>query len=406
VAEPPTGPEAEPAPLPEGPRRAIVLVPGWEELERHHRRDTLSTGIAMLDGQAYRRAGEVPVEGFVASRLVAVPHSTLGRPVGAPGGTPGGTPAVIDVIEAYWGDLGRPETEGSAFTQFRRAWGLLFFWALHRGVVRMFAISRAISFGAVFGALVLIAWYLDALVVLIQAASSLDLPLEGALLQPVRWLVERVNAALAWLGWGAVVVLVPLFVRWRAMAAARAVAAGARDYLRNRRDRDGLGLRDRLRHRVAEALGAALAAGYDEVVLLAHSFGTLPAVDLLVELAEAPALQRVTLVTWGSPAAVMACRAPWLAERLDETRRLAGRLRWIDVWSDADWLCTRIPRPAVGEGEAGWGPGAELPLQFDTTFGDRLSGRSHLFYYSDRRALAPLVAPFAAFPDGGPRPGR
>jgi len=381
VAESPTGPEAEPAPLPEGLRRAIVLVPGWEDLKRNQRRDTLATGIAMLDAQSYRRAGEVPVEGFVAARLVAA------APVAR------GAPAEIDVIEAYWGDLGRPEGEGGAFTQFLRAAGLFLYWAGHRGVVRMFAISRAISFGAVFGALVLIAWYLDALVVLIQAASSLDLPLEGALLQPVRWLAERVNAALAWLGWGAVVVLVPLFVRWRAMAVARAVAAGARDYLRNRRDRDGLGLRDRLRHRVAEALGAALAAGYDEVVLLAHSFGTLPALDLLVELAEAPALERVTLVTWGSPAAVMACRAPWLAERLDETRRLAGRLRWIDAWSDADWLCTRIPRPAVGEGQAGWGPGAELPLQFDTTFGDRLSGRSHLFYYSDRRALAPLVAP-------------
>lgn len=67
-------------------------------------------------------------------------------------------------------------------------------------------------------------------------------------------------------------------------------------------------------------------------MLLAHSFGTLPAVDLLVELAVQPALERVTLVTWGSPAAVMACRAPWLVERLQETRRLAGRLRWIDAW--------------------------------------------------------------------------
>lgn len=386
--------EPPPPPAGEGRRRAVVLVPGWEDLKRNQRRDSLATGIALLDARPYRRAGEVAAEGFVASRLVAAPPAAGLAGAAAPVPADHGVrcPAVIDVIEAYWGDLGRPEDEGNAFAQFLRACGLLSFWTLHPGVAKMFRISGAISFGAVFGALVLILWYLDALVVLIQAASSLELPLEGALLQPVRWLIDQVNAALEWLGWGAVLVLVPLFVKWRAMAVARAVAAGARDYLLNRRDQDGLGLRDRLRHRVAEALGAALAAGYDEVVLLGHSFGTLPAVDLLVELAEAPALERVTLVTWGSPAAVMACRAPWLAERLQETRRLAGRLRWIDAWSDADWLCTRVPRPPAEE-QGGWGEGSELPLRFDTTLGDRLSGRSHLFYYGDRHALAPLVAP-------------
>lgn len=368
-----------------GRRRVIVLMPGWELLKRNQRRDTLVKGLTMLEAHPLAPGGEVAVGGFQAARLRAVP--------GSPHGSRPGAPTVVDVIEAYWGDLIRPEPPGNLFGQAVQALGVLRYWAAHRGVRGMFRISRTISTGMAIGAAILLLWQLDLLLVVVQSAAAIEVPDNGGLLEragllePARSAVGLAKGAVGWLELWGLLLIVPLFIRLKVTATSRAIAAFARDYLRNRRDEEGIGLRDAMRFRLAEASRVALAEGYDDVVLVGHSFGTLPVVDLIADLRDPDVLDRVTVVTWGSPIAVMACREPWLAHKVDATGALAGRLPWVDVWSEEDWLCTRVPR-AVGA----WGDGADLPLTFETTYSERISGRSHMFYFTDPRALAPLVA--------------
>ncbi len=106
----------------------------------------------------------------------------------------------------------------------------------------------------------------------------------------------------------------------------------------------------------AEAIAEALAGDADEVLLVAHSNGSIMAVPLLLDLFERTGGQlpgRFTFVTYGHCIPLLACRsdAGWFRAMMTE---LSGHaFRWIDIGSPPDGAAFSLVdplAPAAGHG--------------------------------------------------------
>ncbi len=76
--------------------------------------------------------------------------------------------------------------------------------------------------------------------------------------------------------------------------------------------------------------------------MVAHSFGTVPAVQAL---ARFPSALPIRLITLGSPMRLMAARAPHLDHNTRELAENAAIESWHNFYSDQDWLCTAFELP-------------------------------------------------------------
>ena len=160
-------------------------------------------------------------------------------------------------------------------------------------------------------------------------------------------------------------------------------------------DKRDVGLRDRMRERILATLERVLDAGYDEVVVVSHSFGTVIAVDALREWPDGTELARLRLVTLGSPLAVLRCRSEWVRRELDGLLE-SGRLpRWTDYFATTDWMCKEVP------GHRAAYDGQTHRLDFEAPWAQRLTGQTHMLYYRDQTVLTDLAAPWRPVPPSG-----
>jgi hypothetical protein len=359
---------APPAAAPNAGTRAIVLVPGFERAERFDRRDALARGLCAQEQQPMQPGAEVSIDGEVGVKL----HAASG---------PG---RELHVFEAYWADMFADVAAPSPWARLVQGLGLIAYW-MHVRMLRALRVSRYMTLGLVGGGLVLVLWYVSTFVLAAQAiAADPSLTPDGlpkSLSSAVVWLGNRIGG---WRLWATVTLLLPLL---RADDVAR-LAAFARRYLQNWANDGDPGLRDRVRQRVAATLDHILAAGYGEVVVVAHSFGTVVANDIFADRQASPAGRRIMLVTWGSPAAVMQHRSAWLRDEVQRLGIARGLARWDDVYSSSDWLCAAHPARAGSKL-----PGALRKIDFDAPFVQRVTGRTHVAYYAHPAALAPLLEP-------------
>lgn len=352
--------------------RAVVLVPGFQRAERFHRRDALVRGLCAIEGPRLRAGDEVTVGGDVGIRLES---------------QSGADPQEVHVFEAYWADMFTEVATPSPWSRLVQGLGLIVYWMNFR-MVRALRISRYMTFGLVGGGLVLVLWYVSTFVLAAQAiGADKTLSPDGT----PKWLLDAIVAAGSWIGgwqlWATVTVLLPFL---RADDVAR-LAAFARRYLENRTGEAESGLRVRVRQRVEASIERILDHGYSEVVVVAHSFGTIVATDLFADREPRPGDPRILLVTWGSPAAVMQCRSKWLRREIQTFAESRTVSRWEDMSSASDWLCAAHPARKASK-VAGKGH----KLDFEAGWLQRLTGQTHLEYYAHPAALLPLVQPVGA----------
>jgi pimeloyl-ACP methyl ester carboxylesterase len=130
-----------------------------------------------------------------------------------------------------------------------------------------------------------------------------------------------------------------------------------------------------------------LETGYDEVFVVAHSFGSVLAIDLLADWPHRDDFARLRLVTLGSPIAVLGHRSRWL----DAERRQLLQRPELDVWLDfhapTDWLCTAVPGHADRYREL------SREIDFEAPLRQMLTGQTHLLYYRSSEVLEALAAP-------------
>lgn len=357
-------------------KRAIILIPGLERVERFQRRDLLVANLQLVEARPLELAEDVTIAGETGKRLVPLPLR---------GGD--GLGPEIDVFEAYWADMAVAPGELSPWARLWSGFDLLLYWVLSPRTWRAFGRSWTIAFGLMAGGVLLLLWYLS-LAILVAAALRAD-PTQTEAITGIPLLKDLLDSFFVATGW--IASTAPWAIITLALAAFKAdelaaMAQFSKDYLENRRDDAEAGLRDRVRLRVAPTLQAVLAEPYDEVVIVAHSFGSVIAIDLLAGWPHPGDWQRLRLVTLGSPEAVLECRSHWLAA---ECRQLLERRPhvWIDCFSRSDWLCTAV----TGHKRAY--PSASRELDFEGPRLDRLTGRTHLYYYHDARVLEILASP-------------
>lgn len=376
-------------------KRAIVLVPGLIESERDEQRDYLVNGLCgVSESMRVDRVGPATVDGASGVRLRATdPRSE--------------STGSVDVFEAYWYDLVHRLSRKPLRTRMVRGTFLLPYW-LQGSLLRHFNAHKFLMVNLTLGSLLLILWYVSTVGLLLALGDELipnvipfDVPNHGAT-QPV---LER------WIKWIKTCVLTPLdtfattyFAPLWAFVAVLSylvpvnllvdVADFSKRYLMNETEDEGspLGLRDKLRNRVRDTVIPVCESGaYDGVTVVAHSFGCAVAVDVLADLS-VPADVDLHLVTMGSPLELLVQRSSWVRHEIRRCASQSSLTAWDDVYSNADWFCTRTPFDDLDVDDSDVDNGDGRPnlrshrVLMDATLQDKLAVRTHRRYVS-----SPLV---------------
>jgi len=373
-------------------RRAIILIPGMKREERFVRRDILINNLETVERHPLSRVGDVVVGGETGLRLA---FDVL-RGGEAESGSADGALTNLDVFEAYWADMIPEQTELPPWSKLFNGLELVGYWVFSlrswRAVISSFSNgSFAIALGLVMGGLTLVLWYLLLAVLVGQAVApggvipeELDIPVVGEA-------VGFFGRASGWLATHAWWAVLPFLLTLLQVDAIVLLARFIKDYFENQEDENGVGLRDRLRKRIATTLRTVMAEDYDEVVIVAHSFGTVIATDILADWPHRDDFKRLSLVSLGSPVTVLRYRSSWLEAERGEILKGDRLTSWVDFFAPSDWLCG-----AFTGHRARYGAAMSRSLSFEAPWPQRLSGRTHLLYYRDPQVLECLAAPRAS----------
>lgn len=166
------------------------------------------------------------------------------------------------------------------------------------------------------------------------------------------------------------------------------LARFVKNYFENPPDETEVGLRDRMRQRMRDTLENVLMRPYDDVLVVAHSFGSVLAVDVLADWPHQQDFKRLRLVTLGSPIAVLCYRSKWLDGERQELLANPDLVHWLDFHAKTDWLCTAVPVHRERYG------GQSRKIEFDAPLRQKLTGQTHLLYYRHAVVLEALAAPW------------
>lgn len=344
---------------------ALILIPGLDPVQQDHYRDLLVRNLVTAETSvSVLEQGDAGVPG---ERAVCLQVGDGGQ--GA---------ATVHVYEAWWGDLvGRPEQQTPA-RAILEGFQLLAYW-LHPRLRPALAQSRFLSLSLVLSSLLLLLWYLGILTAGLAAIGA-DGSL-GALSVHARSFAETIGGHAIWVALAGVLALLPV-------NALVAIAGFTRRYLTNMATADGTGLRDAIRARVHRVLKQTEAQGYDRIVILAHSFGTVIATDLIADMPP-DGNGRLQLITLGSPARVLAYRSRWLCQSLERAVASPVATAWHDYYSEQDWMCSAMLEADQQEPER-----QRHRLEREAPLVDRLAGVTHKAYFRDRRVLRGILALF------------
>lgn len=348
---------------------AIVLIPGLDPQIRDHYRDQLVQGLVhATESASVAVAGEAGMAGAKGVRL------EIHR---------GGADArLVDVYEAHWGDLVPHGSQGTPVARMGEGLRLLAYWFSPR-MAGAFRHSRFLTLSLLLSALALVAWYYGVLALGLTAIGSappIDPEQAPAAARSFAWLGELGAAMGGWYVWAVVAGLMGFLPVDRLVD----MAAFTRGYLLNEPTAEGPGIRDRIRNRVLATMGDVAAGGYAGITVVAHSFGSVIAVDVFGD-HQGDERAALRLVTMGTPLRVLCHRSAWLRAELDKCLGNRALASWQDYYSDEDWLCGPVP------GHEGQGHVVSRRLVREAPLGAKLSGATHKMYYGEQAVVEDLV---------------
>jgi hypothetical protein len=301
----------------------------------------------------------------------------------------------IDVFEAYWGDMIPKQTDVHPVKKLLQGFDLLFYWLFNYHTWRALIVSPYVSLGLMAGALILILWYMGLAFLVADSIGKDPGIIEKVKYIPyfaplVKEFIEAAAQVGNWQLW-AVTAFILSFVPVDELVQ---MAYFFKDYFENKPDETEVGLRERIRKKVTKTIQTVLNSSYDEVFVVAHSFGTLIAVDILADWPQKKDFKKLTLVTLGSPISVLHYRSRWLKTQLQKILHNSDLVTWFDFYADTDWLCTKI----AGHKER-YGSTMSRPVDFEAPLRQKISGQTHMLYYRDMTILKLLAGPLEQIQD-------
>ncbi|WP_372095557.1 hypothetical protein [Tistrella mobilis] len=364
---------------------ALILVPGYHRKPRNTLREVLVANLAMSETMPMTMTASDTDK----ATLAVTPSDTTGLP------------QTLDVYEASWSDLIPTPAEDQPIGRLFRGLSLLIYWL---GYPRMwcavFRYSFYIAVGYLASAAMLVLWLVSLITIVAQVVGGDISPTaatgngSGAMV----WVGQHVQAAAAWLvaqlpqSWAATLtILIPLLP----VMAVADLAAFTRAYLRDAAADGITGLRARLRMRVQSSLARALATGsYDRVIIVGHSFGSLIVTDLIAGWYRAADLEKISVVTIGSPGAVFAFRSRWLTDEIAAAVERRPGHGWSDIHADRDLLSAGlvpVDSPAIEAGDV-----TRFVVDLPGGLMDRIDGTIHFTYFRDEQVLRTILGQGAA----------
>ena len=292
-----------------------------------------------------------------------------------------GNAKTIEIREVFWSDL-RPRlsNEGS-LRKFLRGFDLLFYWAGSFKTWRAAARSKYILINTVFTLLLFLVWYYGAVAAAFTAIGASPEVLGFQLTEGwQQWFQIAGENMGSWNVWLSAAVLMTIFP----VAEVIDISFGTKCFLQNR-----LGLQHKINGRLSRALSSVPRNmdSYSSVTVMAHSFGVVVATEVLADY-DKQALPVNRLITLGGPLELIQGRSARVRDaqlRLERRLNKDGFTRWIDFYSDYDWLCSKTP---VSDRVQGF---EHRKITTTVPWDQRASGASHLLYYTDWDVMKELV---------------
>lgn len=382
-------------------KRAIVLVPGFEKRAQGAARDQLVTSILNYTDGYKTSTSDVAAQN--GTDYVTIRAEDRGSDYAA----------VLDVYEAFWGDLVPDWSQESPWQRFRRGFLLIGYWAaggLFKSLARGEMPTKTVGAMTV-AAAALLFWYFIVITILVQAIGASDASIPAALtefLTKYQW-VQAIFAKIQEMGnWSVTLILIGL-IGIGALEGMANVSSFVKAYLRDDpMGEDTIGLRAKSRQRVLSMLDHVNAEGqqYEEVYVVAHSLGGAIAIDALAEYGTP--LPKTVLHTWGSAMGLLVQQEALveieIAKLYDSKARLAN---WIDVVFSGDMMASPCPVPRIYDGMK------RTKKSYAPLFPDTLvppmpkrmpfsSEDLHQGYFRCERAMLMLVAPMSDLPQRVP----
>jgi len=372
----------------EDKREAVILVPGMMESAQNEQRDRLADGIIKATERAQvEQGGMAVIEGMEGLRI-KIDYMEPDR-----------EDNTFDIYEAYWGDLIPRLSEEDLSVRVWRGTTLLFYWASPKvlsGIKR----RKWLTISFIGTAIILLAWYYGTVALLFTAIGENPSLIAGR--EPMNPEVEAATAGLreriaiflgqvgACMGGWSVWVIVAFLSGFIPVDRVVNISDFARRYLKNETVGSGpTGLQDQLRNRVREVVTRVCnAAAYRRITIVAHSFASAIAVDLLADYC-VPAGTRVRLITMGSPLELFTHRSNWIEDEIRQCASSKGLKEWIDFYSDGDWFCSKAPFHLLFDTLP---PGLQqCEVHERASLSAKLTGKTHQRYFGQQDFVHTLI---------------
>lgn len=275
---------------------------------------------------------------------------------------------LIAFREAFWSDLAQPLSDKSPFAKFSGGIAIILYWVLSPRVLKVVWSNRYMFTGSVASVLILLIWYYGAVAAALTAIGSSEgvNPFVNALPQSVSKALSDLGSKLAgwqvWLSASALMALLPVNL-------VIDVAHSTRRYFANDDD-----MARKLRTRIAVTLNEAKWKNYSSIIVFAHSFGAIAAVDALTAFrSKVP----IYLITAGSPLSITCARSPELEQAVQRLLKNPAVIGWSDFYSYDDWMCCAPPiKGSFTHFKA-------HQLKFPMGFFQKFTKKAHISYFNN-----------------------
>ncbi|NEO33211.1 MAG: hypothetical protein F6K36_22855 [Symploca sp. SIO3C6] len=340
------------------PTEAIIFIPGLNPRQRGHHLDTLSQGLKNLEHCKFQDRGDAKILGHTGKRFDVYCNNNQ-------------THKILDIYEADWIDIFAEEKISTKrlLNKFISGFQLLWYWFDSR-IWAVIPEAPSLTLGIIVYSLLLILWYLSILIMVMVIIGE-DPSFFGfnlaSIFPDLPNLLSKLGNALGRLNlWISISIILSFIKIDKVIDLAHIVKL----YLGI--NQKSMNLKSKVRERIIYLLEDVL-KDYENVTVVAHSFGVTIATDIL---ADYYSLKPIKYITLGGQLRVLGYKNQWLQKEIKKLMENDSLLTWINYYSSDDWL-----------GGDSWSKqnfnskkftSKPIELKFDRL--ERLLGKTHLHY--------------------------
>jgi pimeloyl-ACP methyl ester carboxylesterase len=353
-------------------QEVIIFIPAFDAKEKdYYVNHYLAVGLAnrLEDKRVYLEPGEVKISGQTGKRFTFQSNLRTKK---------------IDIYEIYWRDLIDDLNDKSIGYRVFRGIYLFFYWLF--ASPKIGKISRVFFFQVLGILFLIIAWEYSTVTVALTAIgndpNALGFHLPSELAKTLGQLGKTFGGWQIWLVTSAILSVLPVPTN---------VLINLLDfmvrYAEDDTERGLASLRDKLRGRLVSVLDDVLNENsYEKITVLAHSLGTVLAVDFLADYKHS-STKKISFITLGSPLKPLASVSNWISQEVMKCVDNDSVEKWFDFYSDQDWLCTKAPVSSDTEN----GKFQATAISLRVSLAKQISGESHFAYFFDRFVLEKII---------------